>query len=248
MSAQLLMNLATTAAPTVNQQQILAPPPPDADIDLLAKIKEGWCSNWQIGAGGDQHYFTNHTTHAELWERDGLSCFQRCDESPACKQAVFETKQGMFGPQCWLGTNDMLETPGPTRATCNARRGEGCQNFCYAKNNYPRTENINRGWCANWQVGAGGDQHYFTNHTTHAAYWERDGASCFARCDATAACKQAVFETREGYWGPQCWLGTNHVPHAKMSNRPTCQDTPGCENFCYAKMGYGYTEPVEESP
>ena len=134
---------ATSAAPAVNQQQIIAPGPRDADIDLLAKIKEGWCSNWQIGAGGDQHYFTNHTTHA--------------------------------------------------------------------------------------------------------AYWERDGASCFARCDATAACKQAVFETREGYWGPQCWLGTNHVPHAKMSNRPTCQDTPGCQNFCYAKMGVGYEEPIEES-
>ena len=148
MSAQLLMNLATTAAPTVNQQQILAPPPPDADIDLLAKIKEGWCSNWQIGAGGDQHYFTNHTTHAELWERDGLSCFQRCDESPACKQAVFETKQGMFGPQCWLGLNDMLETPGPTRATCNARRGEGCQNFCCAYTGFqpaPLTSHVP--WC-----------------------------------------------------------------------------------------------------
>ena len=70
------------------------------------------------------------------------ACFSLCDAHPNCKQAIWEDEFSPWGVQCWLGSNDMTELPGPSRDCSTAignKAGHSgrCSDYCYAKNGFP---------------------------------------------------------------------------------------------------------------
>ena len=232
---------------------------------LLGAAEPGWCPQWQMGASGEQNYYSRH--HAHVWEQSESSCFFRCDETPTCMQAVYETADSPWGAQCWLGLNNMTKLPSASR-DCLA---PGCTDFCYSKLGWgaavsppaspspppppppppsPLPGSLlggeKPGWCPNWALGAGGDQSYYSSHRSHAHLWESEQDSCFHLCDRTPTCMQAIYETPDSPWGAQCWLGLNNM--TTLPKGPRRCRSPGCTDVCYSKHGWPPDPPPPPAP
>lgn len=183
----------------------------------------GWCDNWQ---GQIDQY----------WNLTATECYQICDASVDCRQAVFES-MGATGTSCWLGANSMdpVHQRPRTRDNCMvAGKQMPCVEFCYNVDGWAETNQsepafgedatVLPGWCSNFTEGSASGPSVFHNLTQ---------SECVAHCRADSACQQAVYESG-GPYSTSCFLGINAMDPVRAHPRESrsCTPTP-CVDVCF---------------
>jgi len=219
-------------------------------------VRSGWCDPWSEGTSINLLGKTDEQKQGisrfpqDPFDLSEEACFEKCDGDDACEQAVYSEEA--TGGTCYLGTDTLPTDPGSTGFAASV---DGATETCYAKKGFDHktkllSHHVRHGKCEPWREGfavADGKakkkvcpsgEHMHVGGVTCSEWLPHHDLSwqgCFAKCDAHAPCKQAMFSDRKGHdAGTTCWIGVDVITeNPGVGGWPNSCAT--CEDLCYSK-------------